>query len=543
MEQGRNQQQLSSPPPVLAAASETKAPAVSSQQPKPAAPVMPVPRQWPMAFNPLKPSTEVKSVTPKKKKHCNCRNSKCLKMYCECFQELQYCDGCNCSNCGNIVGNENARNEAIEAIRQRNPSAFQPKIENGPNTLNVRKDNSGAVPVVAKHHKGCHCKKSGCLKKYCECYQANVFCSKNCRCMHCKNSEGNEDTETSSQRDHASDRSHIQQAANVAFNGTVGSSGYICSLSRKRSHEDALGVRIKSEGSMPETQTQYQQGNHADVSPLAPCSTGFDRHNAANSKSNNPIYRSPLANTIHLREVNDLVKHLVMVCRMAEAKIAEEKGFQSNNGLSNGNCKQQDFKETSSIDILSKGCSHQPNINEMGFHWSETSNVSRPASPTTQSLMCDEQNTTFGNEPASPTTQALMCEEQNTTFGNEPASPTTQALMCEEQNTTFGNDYKSSFPLVSRGQDISEINAVQENLVLTGLRQYLCTIIRRGRTNEQNSSLEATMELDAGQHHGAPPAFSAIETEENFPSSSTIETPRTNQQPTPNGGSKDSIAS
>ena len=75
--------------------------------------------------------------------------------------------------------------------------------------------------------------------------------------MHCKSSEGNEDTETSIHRDHASDRNHIQQAANVAFNGTVGSSGYICSLSRKRSHEDALGVRINSEGSMPKT--QYQQ--------------------------------------------------------------------------------------------------------------------------------------------------------------------------------------------------------------------------------------------------------------------------------------------
>jgi hypothetical protein len=55
MEQGRNQQhpqQLSSPP-VLAAASEIKAPEVPSQQPKPAAPVMSVPRQWPIAFNPL----------------------------------------------------------------------------------------------------------------------------------------------------------------------------------------------------------------------------------------------------------------------------------------------------------------------------------------------------------------------------------------------------------------------------------------------------------------------------------------------------------
>jgi hypothetical protein len=75
--------------------------------------------------------------------------------------------------------------------------------------------------------------------------------------MHCKNSEGNKDTETSIQRDHASDRNHIEQAANIAFNGSVGSSGYICSLSRKRSHEDTQCVRINSEGSMPET--QYQQ--------------------------------------------------------------------------------------------------------------------------------------------------------------------------------------------------------------------------------------------------------------------------------------------
>ena len=59
--------------------------------------------------------------------------------YCECFQEQQFCDGCNCSNCGNIVGNEKARQEAINAIVQRNPLAFQPKIENGPSTHNVRK--------------------------------------------------------------------------------------------------------------------------------------------------------------------------------------------------------------------------------------------------------------------------------------------------------------------------------------------------------------------------------------------------------------------
>jgi hypothetical protein len=31
------------------------------------------------------------------------------------------------------------RKEAIETLLARNPLAFQPKIENGPSTLNVRK--------------------------------------------------------------------------------------------------------------------------------------------------------------------------------------------------------------------------------------------------------------------------------------------------------------------------------------------------------------------------------------------------------------------
>lgn len=52
---------------------------------------------------------------------------------------------------------------------KRNPEAFKRKIEN------------------KQHAKGCNCKKTGCLKKYCECYQAGLECGEHCKCEECKN--------------------------------------------------------------------------------------------------------------------------------------------------------------------------------------------------------------------------------------------------------------------------------------------------------------------------------------------------------------------
>ena len=43
------------------------------------------------------------NMVNKKLMGCNCKNSGCLKRYCECFSRMKYCDGnCQCKNCLNM---------------------------------------------------------------------------------------------------------------------------------------------------------------------------------------------------------------------------------------------------------------------------------------------------------------------------------------------------------------------------------------------------------------------------------------------------------
>ncbi|GMH49650.1 hypothetical protein TL16_g00574 [Triparma laevis f. inornata] len=113
-------------------------------------------------------------------RRCKCKKSRCLKLYCECFAAHVYCTmgQCRCMDCNNLEQFETSRVAAIESALSRNPSAFTNKVTKSQKRNAMTKST------------GCNCKKSLCLKKYCECFFTGMLCVGDCKCVNCENYAG-----------------------------------------------------------------------------------------------------------------------------------------------------------------------------------------------------------------------------------------------------------------------------------------------------------------------------------------------------------------
>ncbi|PNX92635.1 protein tesmin/TSO1-like CXC 5-like, partial [Trifolium pratense] len=374
--------------------------------------------------------------------------------YCECFASGIYCDGCNCVNCFNNVDNEAARREAVEATLERNPNAFRPKIASSPQGARDSREETGEGLVLIKHNKGC---------------------------MDCKNFEGSEERQALFHGDQ-NNNTYIQQAANAAITGAIGSYGYSSPpVSKKRKGQELFLWPTSKDPSISKSgqQVNHVKGPAAASSSLSPVPNARVANATLGQSPQKLKYRSLLADIVQPHHLKELCSVLVLVSGQAAKTLADQK--------SSAEKRTEDQAETSLASSTQEQLPSQKDVDVEKAMDDDCSSANQ-TDKISPSNSCSDGADVPKGRPMSPGTLALMCDEQDTMFmrASSPIGPMNHAC-----NTS------SQFP---SGQGVTEVYGEQERIVLTQFRDFLNRVITMGEINETKCSSLARSELENQKH-------------------------------------------
>ncbi|CAD8112231.1 unnamed protein product [Paramecium sonneborni] len=105
-------------------------------------------------------------------KPCHCSKTHCLQLYCSCFHNRRQCmSECKCNDCYNDGKHEDDVLKAVESIKLKEQRASHHDLDS----------------FDTKQVWGCKCKKTKCVKGYCECFIRGKKCTSHCQCTECEN--------------------------------------------------------------------------------------------------------------------------------------------------------------------------------------------------------------------------------------------------------------------------------------------------------------------------------------------------------------------